>query len=241
MTAALLQVRDLCVAYGGIQAVKGVGLEVAAGELVAVIGANGAGKTTMLGAISGALTGARISGTVLHEGQRVDGLPSCARVRRRMALVPEGRGIFARMTVHENLLVGAHGRPDHASIEADLAHWYATFPNLQARAGHLAGKLSGGEQQMLAMARALMGRPRLLLLDEPSMGLAPLLVRQVFELVRQIAADGVAVLLVEQNARMALQTAQRAYVMDAGRFVLHGRAADLAMDARVKSAYLGGQ
>lgn len=239
---AALQVRDLRVAYGGIQAVKGVDLDLAPGELVAVIGANGAGKTTMLGALSGSLAGARISGTVVHEGQRIDGLAACALVRRRIAMVPEGRGIFARMSVHENLLVGAHALPDRADrpgIEADIARWFDTFPRLKSRARQMAGTLSGGEQQMLAIARALMSRPRLLLLDEPSMGLAPLMVGQVFELVRQVAASGITVLLVEQNARMALQTARRAYVMDSGRMVMAGAAAELLVDARVKNAYLG--
>jgi branched-chain amino acid transport system ATP-binding protein len=233
---SLLNVRDLTVHYGGIEAVRGISLEVQAGELVSLIGANGAGKTSTMGAIGGLL---KAGGSLSYDGVDLSRLPAHERVGRGLALVPEGRGIFAKLTVLENLQMGAYCRNDRAQIAKDLAEQLAHFPRLAERRKQLAGTLSGGEQQMLAIARALMSRPKLLLLDEPSMGLAPILVEQVFRLIKQIASDGVAVLLVEQNARQALEIAQRAYVMESGVITLSGEAKSLAADPRVRAAYLG--
>ena len=232
----MLEVRALRVAYGGIAAVKGIDFEVGRGELVCLIGANGAGKTTTLKAIAGALAPA--AGSVLLEGRDVTGMPAHALVRRGLALVPEGRGVFARLTVGENLRMGAYCRHD-AGIEPDLERVYGLFPRLRERRRQVAGTLSGGEQQMLAIGRALMSRPRLLLLDEPSMGLAPIAAQAVFATIRGIAADGVTVLLVEQNARAALELARRAYVMESGAIVLSGAAGALLSDPKVREAYLG--
>ena len=234
---SLLAINNLSVAYGGIKAVKGISLTVEDGELVTLIGANGAGKTTTLNTLGGLLTPA--SGSVQYAGHDLVKLPAHDRVRQGLALVPEGRGVFARLTVAENLLMGAYHRHDRAGIAADLEKSYSLFPRLKEREHQLAGTLSGGEQQMLAIGRALMSRPRLLLLDEPSMGLAPLMVEKIFGIIRTINADGVAILLIEQNARLALAAANRAYVMESGTITLSGPAAELAADERVKAAYLG--
>jgi branched-chain amino acid transport system ATP-binding protein len=233
----LLSVDNLCVAYGGIQAVKGIGFSVEEGELVTLIGANGAGKTTTLNTLGGLLQAT--TGQIRYAGSNLSALPAHDRVRHGLALVPEGRGIFARLTVAENLLMGAFHRNDKPGIAADLEKAYGLFPRLKEREQQLAGTLSGGEQQMLAIGRALMSRPRLLLLDEPSMGLAPLMVEKIFSIIREINAEGVAILLVEQNARLALAAAKRAYVMESGRITLAGPAAELAADERVRAAYLG--
>lgn len=234
---SLLRVENLCVSYGGIQAVKSISLTVEEGELVTLIGANGAGKTTTLNTLGGLLKPA--SGTLHYAGRSLASLPAHDRVRHGLALVPEGRGIFGRLNVSENLLMGAFHRHDKSGVASDLEKSYVLFPRLREREHQLAGTLSGGEQQMLAMARALMSRPRLLLLDEPSMGLAPLMVEKVFEIIRRINAEGVAILLIEQNARLALAVAKRAYVMESGRITLAGAAAELAADERVRAAYLG--
>jgi branched-chain amino acid transport system ATP-binding protein len=235
--STLLAVSQLSVAYGGIQAVRELSLDVAAGEMVCLIGANGAGKTTTLKAISGLL--APRSGSVQFDGQLLTGLPAHAIARRGMALVPEGRGVFPRMSVAENLMMGAYTRNDRAAIANDLDQVYALLPRLTERRAQLAGLLSGGEQQMLALGRAMMARPRLLLLDEPSMGLAPLMVQAVFDIIRQIAASGVAVLLIEQNAHLALKTCARGYVLETGAITLSGDAAELAANPAVRHAYLG--
>jgi branched-chain amino acid transport system ATP-binding protein len=233
----LLTVNQISVAYGGIQAVRDLSLEVAPGEMVCLIGANGAGKTTTLKAISGLI--APQSGSIHLDGQLLNGLPAHAIARRGMALVPEGRGVFPRMSVAENLLMGAYTRTDRAAIARDLDQVYALLPRLTERRAQLAGLLSGGEQQMLALGRAMMARPRLLLLDEPSMGLAPLMVRAVFNIIHQIAAGGVAVLLIEQNAHLALKTCARGYVLETGAITLSGDAAELAANPAVRHAYLG--
>jgi branched-chain amino acid transport system ATP-binding protein len=232
----LLELRDLRVAYGGIQAVKGLNLVLREGELVSLIGANGAGKSTTLKAICGLLRPQ--GGEVLYGGRPVGALGPWDLVARGLVMVPEGRGIFARMSIEENLRMGSYLRRD-GEVEADIDAVYQRFPRLKERHRQLAGTLSGGEQQMLAMGRALMARPRLLLLDEPTMGLAPIIVDQIFEVVRQVHAQGVTVLLVEQNAQRALQMADRAYVLESGELVLSGEAADLLGDARVQAAYLG--
>jgi len=233
----LLSVEHLSVAYGGIQAVKGISLEVGEGELVTLIGRNGAGKTTTLNTLGGLLR--PVAGRLGYAGHDLARLPAHERVCHGLALVPEGRGIFARLTVKENLLMGAFHRNDKAQIAADLERSYALFPRLRERERQLGGTLSGGEQQMLAIGRALMSRPRLLLLDEPSMGLAPLMVEKIFAIIREINAQGVAILLIEQNARMALAAARRAYVLESGCITLSGPAAELAVDERVRAAYLG--
>ena len=239
MAKPLLQIAGLKVAYGGIQAVKGIDLDVHEGELIALIGANGAGKTTTLKAVTGTLPGSRVEGHIEYDGKPVKGLHSFALVERGMAMVPEGRGVFTRMSIHENLLMGAYTRNDKAGIAADVDKWFGIFPRLKERAAQMAGTLSGGEQQMLAMARALMSHPKLLLLDEPSMGLAPIMVEHIFEVVRDVAAQGVTILLVEQNAKLALQAADRAYVMESGLVTMQGDAQQMLDDPRVKEAYLG--
>ena len=235
----LLEVRELAVAFGGIEAVRDVSFDVAEGELVTLIGANGAGKTTTLKAITGTLSATRRSGSIRFAGESIDTLPSHRLPGRGLAMVPEGRGVFSRMTIRENLLMGAYTRDDVQGVAEDIDRWFAIFPRLKERESQLAGTLSGGEQQMLAMARALMSKPRLLLLDEPSMGLAPIMVEKIFEVIRQISAEGVTVLLVEQNVRQALSVATRGYVMESGRIVLSDTAAQLMQDARVAEAYLG--
>jgi branched-chain amino acid transport system ATP-binding protein len=229
----LLEVKGLEVHYGGIRAVKGIDLEVAEGELVCLIGANGAGKTTTLKAICRLL--ASTSAKLHYDGADVSRSQVHELPRRGLVMVPEGRGIFPQLTVEENLLMGAYARGGGGSAEKQ----YDTFPRLKERRLQVAGTLSGGEQQMLAMARALMSEPRLLLLDEPSMGLAPMMVTRIFDVVRDIAARGVTILLVEQNARMALEVAQRGYVMESGLVSLSGNARELLEDSRVKEAYLG--
>lgn len=239
MAENVLKVIGLKVAYGGIQAVKGIDLEVNQGELITLIGANGAGKTTSLKAITGTLPQCRVEGHVEYLGQPIKGLGSFELVNRKLAMVPEGRGVFTRMSIHENLLMGAYTRTDKQGIESDIEKWYSIFPRLRERSSQMAGTLSGGEQQMLAMARALMSHPRLLLLDEPSMGLSPIMVEKIFEVIRNISAQGVTILLVEQNAKLALQAAHRGYVMDSGLITMTGNAQDMLHDPRVKEAYLG--
>ncbi len=236
MSAPMLELRQLSVSYGGIQAVKGLSLHLNAGELVSLIGANGAGKSTTLKAICGLL--APQSGEVLYQGRSLKGQGAWDLVAQGLVMVPEGRGIFTRMTIDENLRMGAYLRND-AEVGADMEAVYQRFTRLKERHRQLAGTLSGGEQQMLAMGRALMARPRLLLLDEPSMGLAPLMVDKIFEVITDIARQGVTVLLVEQNAQRALQIAQRGYVMDSGELVLEGPAQQLLDDPQVQAAYLG--
>jgi len=233
--APALHIADLRVSYGAIEAVKSIGLEVRAGELVALIGANGAGKTTSLKAIAGLLPW---SGSIELHGEAIRGMPAHRLLGRGLALVPEGRGLFARMTVAENLQMGAFTRRD-VQVAEDYDKMYERFPRLKERAHQLAGTLSGGEQQMLAMARALMSRPRLLLLDEPSMGLSPILVDRIFSVIREVSGQGISILLVEQNARLALEIAHRGYVMESGQVCLTGPASDLLHDARVREAYLG--
>jgi branched-chain amino acid transport system ATP-binding protein len=231
----LLAVTDLQVGYGGIKAVKGISFAVEEGEMVCLIGANGAGKTTTLKAIARMLPA---QGELRYRGERLDRLPSHALIGRGLALVPEGRGVFARLTVAENLAMGAYHRDD-GEIAADLDRIYGLLPRLKERERQTAGTLSGGEQQMLAIGRALMGRPKLLLLDEPSMGLAPLMVQKVFEVIRAVAAQGVTILLVEQNAKLALEVCGRGYVMESGCITLADSAANLLADSRVRAAYLG--
>ncbi|HBI69269.1 MAG TPA: ABC transporter ATP-binding protein [Massilia sp.] len=239
MSGSILKIVGLQVAYGGIKAVKGVDLEVGKGELVTLIGANGAGKTTTLKAITGTLPTAKVEGRISYLGEPLTGSQSFRLVQRKLAMVPEGRGVFTRMTIHENLLMGAYTRDDKAGIEADIEKWYAVFPRLKERSAQLAGTLSGGEQQMLAMARALMCHPTLLLLDEPSMGLAPIMVEKIFEVIRDVSAQGITILLVEQNAKLALQAAHRGYVMESGTITMTGNAQDMLHDPRVQAAYLG--
>jgi branched-chain amino acid transport system ATP-binding protein len=233
---SLLTVHGLKVGYGGIRAVRGIDFEVAEGELVCLIGANGAGKSSTLKGLMGLVTH---GGDTRFAGERLAGLATHDIVARGLALVPEGRGIFGRLTVVENLDMGAYLRRDRAGIRADRARVQELFPRLAERRAQLAGTLSGGEQQMLAIARALMGRPRLLLLDEPSMGLAPLMVKKIYETIAAIAAEGVTLLLVEQNANLALKVSHRAYVMESGAITLSGASADLASDPQVRAAYLG--
>jgi len=231
----LLEVKGLEVRYGGIRAVKGIDLAVAEGELVCLIGANGAGKTSALKAICG--LHAR-GGTVTYAGEALEGLPVFELPRRGLVMVPEGRGVFAQLTVAENLAMGAYARQD-ADVDADIARQYESFPRLKERRHQTAGTLSGGEQQMLAIGRALMARPKLLLLDEPSMGLAPLMVAKIFDIVREVAARGVTILLVEQNAKLALELAHRGYVMESGNITLADEAKKLLADPKVREAYLG--
>lgn len=238
MTSPILEVRGLKVSYGGIQAIKGMDLHISQGELVALIGSNGAGKTTILKTLSGLLHPA--AGQIQYDGMNLKNIPAHRRAAMGIALVPEGRGIFARMTVAENLLMGAYSRSDKYEIASDLERMYGLFVHLAERKDQLAGTLSGGEQQMVAMARALMSRPRLLMLDEPSMGLAPLMVQKIFETIRDIAALGMSILLVEQNAKLALQAAQRGYVMESGAVTLVGAASELLCSDAVQRAYLGG-
>jgi branched-chain amino acid transport system ATP-binding protein len=233
---SVLKVTGLKVNYGGIKAVKGVDFEINRGELVTLIGANGAGKTTTLKAITGTLPVAE--GEILYEGQSIKNSPSHKIASLGLNMVPEGRGVFTRMTITENLMMGAFMRND-SDIQQDIEKMFVLFPRLKERALQLAGTMSGGEQQMLAMARALMQRPKLLLLDEPSMGLSPIMVEKIFEVVHNISAQGVTMLLVEQNAKLALQAAHRAYVMDSGLVTMTGPAKDMLDDPRVRAAYLG--
>ena len=234
---SLLSLQGLQVSYGGIRAVKGIDLEVNEGELVCLIGANGAGKTTTLKAITGLVRSA--GGHVRYDGAEIAGLRVHEIARRGLALVPEGRGIFAQLTIEENLAMGAYARTDAAAVAADTERVFTLFPRLKERRAQVAGTLSGGEQQMLAIARALMSRPRLLLLDEPSMGLAPLMVERIFEVIRAIASEGVTLLLVEQNARLALEVSHRGYVLEGGTVALSGEARALLDNPRIREAYLG--
>ena len=239
MSAHVLKISGLKIAYGGIQAVKGIDLEVNQGELVTLIGANGAGKTTTLKAITGTLPDCKVEGHIDYLGEPIKGQTSFALVKKNLAMVPEGRGVFTRMSILENLMMGAYTRNDKAGINADIEKWYGVFPRLKERSAQMAGTLSGGEQQMLAMARALMSHPSLLLLDEPSMGLSPILVEKIFDVVRTVSAEGVTILLVEQNAKLALQAANRGYVMESGLITMTGAATDMLDDPKVKAAYLG--
>jgi branched-chain amino acid transport system ATP-binding protein len=233
----LLEVRELKVHYGGIAAVKGVDLKVGAGEMVCLIGANGAGKTSTLKALARMLPA---HGEIRYRGQDIMHWPTHSLIAEGFTMVPEGRGVFSRLTVQENLAMGAYSRDDAAGIETDLQRVFGLLPRLAERRKQLAGTLSGGEQQMLAIGRALMSRPRLMLLDEPSMGLAPLMVQKVFEVVRSVAAEGVTILLVEQNAKLALSIASRGYVMESGLITLSDSADALLDNPRVREAYLGG-
>jgi branched-chain amino acid transport system ATP-binding protein len=233
----LLKVSGLRVSYGGIAAVRGITFHVGVGEMVALIGANGAGKTSTLKALARQLDAS--GGSVRYRDQEIVALPPHQLVAQGIALVPEGRGVFPRMTIVENLQMGAYCRDDRAAIDADIAHVFSHFPRLRERARQLAGTLSGGEQQMLAIGRALMSRPKLLLLDEPSMGLAPIMVQKIFEVIRTVASEGMTVLLVEQNAKLALTVSQRGYVMESGTITLTGEAAELLANPKVRAAYLG--
>jgi branched-chain amino acid transport system ATP-binding protein len=233
----VLEVTGLRVAYGGIQAVRSITFHVNQGEMVALIGANGAGKTSTLKAVARVLDAA--GGDVHFCGEKVTRIAPHDMIRKGIALVPEGRGVFPRLSVAENLAMGAFVRDDKAEIANDLERMYGYFPRLKERETQLAGTLSGGEQQMLAIGRALMSRPKLLLLDEPSMGLAPLMVQKIFEVIRIVAAEGMTILLIEQNAKLALQTSQRGYVMESGEITLTGESAQLLDDPKVRAAYLG--
>ncbi|MEZ5645616.1 MAG: ABC transporter ATP-binding protein [Burkholderiaceae bacterium] len=237
MANTLLKVTDLRVSYGGIKAVKGASLEVREGELISLIGSNGAGKTTTMKAITGSL--AIEGGGIEYLGQNIRGQGAWDLVRQGLAMVPEGRGVFTRMTITENLQMGAYTRSDKGGIAEDIERMFGIFPRLRERKDQLAGTMSGGEQQMLAMARALMSRPKVLLLDEPSMGLSPIMVDKIFEVVRDVSSQGMTILLVEQNAQRALQIADRGYVMDSGEITMSGAGKDLLVDPRVREAYLG--
>ena len=237
MANILLKISGLQVAYGGIQAVKGVDLEVREGELVTLIGSNGAGKTTTMKAITGGLP--IQGGDIEYMGKSIKGVGAWELVKQGLAMVPEGRGVFARMSITENLKMGAYVRNDTAEVVRDIEKMFVLFPRLRERKDQLAGTMSGGEQQMLAMGRALMSRPKVLLLDEPSMGLSPIMVDKIFEVVRDVSAEGVTVLLVEQNASRALGIAHRGYVMESGMITMNGEAKSLLNDPRVRAAYLG--
>ncbi|TNF57509.1 MAG: ABC transporter ATP-binding protein [Burkholderiales bacterium] len=237
MANTLLKVSDLRVSYGGIKAVKGVSLEVQEGELISLIGSNGAGKTTTMKAITGSL--GIEAGDIEYMGRSIRGQGAWDLVKQGLAMVPEGRGVFTRMTITENLQMGAYTRTDKAGIDEDIERMFTIFPRLRERKDQLAGTMSGGEQQMLAMGRALMSRPKVLLLDEPSMGLSPIMVDKIFEVVRDVSAQGMTILLVEQNAQRALQIANRGYVMDSGEITMTGPGQELLVDPRVREAYLG--
>ncbi|MCM2290220.1 MAG: ABC transporter ATP-binding protein [Sulfuritalea sp.] len=232
----MLEALNLQVHYGGIAAVKGISLAVEENEIVCLIGANGAGKTSTLKALARMIPS---RGEIHYGAERIEAMPSHALISKGLALVPEGRGIFARLTIAENLAMGAYHRRDANDIASDFERVYGLLPRLKERARQVAGTLSGGEQQMLAIGRALMGRPKLLLLDEPSMGLAPLMVEKVFEVIRAVAAEGMTILLVEQNARLALEVCSRGYVMESGLITLADSSAALLADSRVRTAYLG--
>ena len=234
---ALLEVQDIQVYYGMIQALKGVSFSVNEGEVIALIGANGAGKTTTLHTVTGLLRAK--SGHIIYEGQDITKAPPHKIVTMGMAHVPEGRRVFAELSVYENLKLGAYTRKDKKEIEETLARVYKSFPRLEERKNQLAGTLSGGEQQMLAMGRALMSKPKIILMDEPSMGLAPILVEEIFHIIREISAGGTTVLLVEQNAKKALAIADRAYVLETGNIVLSGDAKEMMNNDSIKKAYLG--
>ena len=234
---AMLEIKNLEVYYGMIQAIKGVSFEVNEGEVIALIGANGAGKTTILHTITGLL--APKKGSVMFEGKDITKIPAHRIVSLGMAHVPEGRRVFANLTVYENLKMGAYTRKDKAEIEESLQNIYKRFPRLEERKNQLAGTLSGGEQQMLAMGRALMSRPKIILMDEPSMGLSPILVNEIFDIIQEVSKGGTTVLLVEQNAKKALSIADRAYVLETGSIALSGNAQELLNDDSIKKAYLG--
>ena len=234
---AMLEVKDLQVYYGVIQALKGISFHVNQGEVIALIGANGAGKTTTLQTLTGILSPK--SGSIVFEGKDLTRTPAHKIVEMGMAHVPEGRRVFADMSVYENLLLGAYTRKDKAEIAESLASVYKRFPRLEERKGQRAGTLSGGEQQMLAMGRALMSRPRIILMDEPSMGLSPIFVNEIFDIIREVSESGTTVLLVEQNAKKALSIADRAYVLETGSITIAGKAEDLLNDEAVQKAYLG--
>lgn len=236
MSDPLLSVKRLKVSYGGIHAVKGIDFTVNRGEQVTLIGANGAGKTSSLRALTGLQP---FEGEILFDGQSIRGLPPHRLLQQGLVMVPEGRGIFARMTVLENLQLGAYSRRDKPAIRQDLERVCALFPRLRERLRQQAGLLSGGEQQMVAMGRALLSRPRLLVLDEPSMGLAPIVVEAIFDVIKTLASDGVTLLLVEQNARLALESTDRAYVLDSGSLSHSGQSAGMLDDEKIKQAYLG--
>ena len=234
---AMLEVRDLQVYYGMIHAIKGISFDVNQGEVIALIGANGAGKTTTLHTITGLL--APKSGSVLFEGKDITKVPAHKIVSMGMAHVPEGRRVFAELSVYENLKMGAYTRKDKKEIEESLANVYKSFPRLEERKNQMAGTLSGGEQQMLAMGRALMSKPKIILMDEPSMGLSPIFVNEIFDIIRAVSESGTTVLLVEQNAKKALSISDRAYVLETGTITMSGKAKDLLEDEAVKKAYLG--
>lgn len=234
---AMLEIKDLEVFYGMIQAIKGISFTVNEGEVIALIGANGAGKTTILHTVTGLLAPKR--GTVMFEGKDITKIPAHKIVSLGMAHVPEGRRVFAELSVYENLKMGAYTRKDKAEIDETLAMVYRRFPRLEERKNQLAGTLSGGEQQMLAMGRALMSHPKIILMDEPSMGLSPILVNQIFDIIEEVSKSGTTVLLVEQNAKKALSIADRAYVLETGKIVLDGDAKALMDDDSIKKAYLG--
>lgn len=234
---AMLEVKDIEVYYGVIQAIKGISFEVNEGEVIALIGANGAGKTTTLHTITGLLSPKK--GSVIFEGKDITKVPAHKIVSLGMAHVPEGRRVFAELSVYENLKMGAYTRKDKAEIGETLQMVYKRFPRLEERKSQLAGTLSGGEQQMLAMGRALMSRPKIIVMDEPSMGLSPILVNEIFDIIKEVSAGGTTVLLVEQNAKKALSIADRAYVLETGKIVLEGNAAELMNDDSIKKAYLG--
>ena len=233
----MLEVKDLHVSYGGIRALRGVNLEVPDGKIVTLIGANGAGKATMLRTISGLVKAE--SGSILYNGKEILGMPINKILEQGIAMVPEGRRVFTNLSVLENLKIGAYLRKDKAGIQKDIEWVYELFPRLKERSWQMAGTLSGGEQQMLAVGRALMSRPKLMMMDEPSLGLAPLVVKGIFEIIREINRQGVTVLLIEQNANMALKTADLAYVLETGEITLHGTGAELLVNEAVKRAYLG--
>lgn len=234
---SLLEVKDLVVSYGGIEALKGISFSVDEGQIVTLIGANGAGKSTTLRAITGIVPVK--SGTITYNGENITGMDTQKVVERDIALVPEGRRVFANLTVLENLKIGAYLRKDTAQIQKDIEYIYKLFPRLEERSWQLAGTLSGGEQQMLAVGRALMAKPKMILMDEPSMGLSPLLVKEIFAIIQEVNKQGITILLVEQNAKMALAISDRAYVLETGNISIEGNAADLLNDPRVKKAYLG--
>ena len=234
---AMLEVRDLQVYYGMIHAIKGISFDVNQGEVIALIGANGAGKTTTLHTITGLL--APKSGSVLFEGKDITKVPAHKIVSMGMAHVPEGRRVFAELSVYENLKMGAYTRKDKKEIEESLANVYKRFPRLEERKNQMAGTLSGGEQQMLAMGRALMSKPKIILMDEPSMGLSPIFVNEIFDIIRAVSESGTTVFLVEQNAKKALSISDRAYVLETGTITMSGKAKDLLEDEAVKKAYLG--
>lgn len=233
----MLEVKDLHVSYGGIRALRGVNLEVPDGKIVTLIGANGAGKSTLLRTISGLVRAE--SGSVTYNGKEITGMPINKILEQGIAMVPEGRRVFTNLSVLENLKIGAYLRKDKPGIQQDIEWVYSLFPRLQERSWQMAGTLSGGEQQMLAVGRALMSRPKLMMMDEPSLGLAPLVVKGIFEIIREINRQGVTVLLIEQNANMALKTADQAYVLETGEITLHGTGAELLSNEAVKRAYLG--